>query len=169
MTYSVILPAFNLDQLALIHALVFEGALGRSELLQRMMEMRVVDLMKHAALALTSLGMHQFAQERITQMLEMDTRSRQWLSNWLERHSLMGLPGFGVVLDQPIHSNSRVVGGGASAWAGRGSSMRSGKQGNVRFDAHEGDHGHGIIGPCGEIPARTPLARSVTRGTAGVG
>ena len=83
-----VLPAFNLDQLSQIHAMVFGGAVERSEFLHRIMEMRAADLITHAAPALASLGMHQFAQDRITQMLEMDTRSRQWLSNWAQRHNL---------------------------------------------------------------------------------
>jgi hypothetical protein len=71
------LPAFNLDQLAQIHAMVLTGAVERTEFVERIMELRAADLMTFVAPALSQLGMHQYAQERISQMLQMDTRSRQ--------------------------------------------------------------------------------------------
>ena len=66
-----------------------------------MMEMRAADLMTHAVLA--SLGVDQFSQERISQMREMDMRSRLWLSDWGQGHNLMGLPGVEPFLVSRLH------------------------------------------------------------------
>ena len=49
--------------------------------------MRVADLMAHATCALSSLGVHQFGQDDHPDSADGHA-SRQWLSNWTQRHNL---------------------------------------------------------------------------------
>ena len=83
-----VMPAFNLDQLAQIHAMVMRGAVEREQFVESIMSMRDEDYTTYALPSLAALGMGLWSQDRIATLTASDTRSRQWLRKWAHKHDL---------------------------------------------------------------------------------
>jgi hypothetical protein len=61
-TAGRILPQFNMNQLAEIHAMVLRGAMETGELVEERTKMRHEDLLTHAPSSMQLLGMHPWGE-----------------------------------------------------------------------------------------------------------